>query len=212
VASVWTRAPIYFHSELYFMKWPPAGCRLNANLPAGLGRIISKCLEKDREQRYQHASEIRADLERLKQEIDSARLVGTRRGSGLSKHWIAALIATVALTGLGVAGYFYTRRAPKLTDRDTIVVADFTNKTGDADFDETLHQGLAVELGQSPFLSLIPDQRIRGTLQLMGRPENTPVVGDVAREVCERTFSAAVVQGAISRLGSDYILGLRAAN
>ena len=77
---------------------------------------------------------------------------------------------------------------------------------------ETLRQGLAVELGQSPFLSLIPDQRIQGTLQLMGRTDGAPVTGDVAREVCERTFSAAVVEGSISRLGNQYVLGLRAAN
>jgi tetratricopeptide (TPR) repeat protein len=192
---------------------PTSSFQLNASLPAGLERIISKCLEKDREVRYQHASEIRTDLERLKQQIDSARLItDARRGTGVSKRWGAALIATVAIVGLGVAGYLYSRRAPKLTDKDTIVLAEFANKTGDVDFDETLRQGLAVELGQSPFLSLISDQRIRGTLHLMGRPENTPVLGDVAREVCERTFSAAVVQGSISRLGSQYVLGLRATN
>jgi len=187
--------------------------QLNASLPTELERIISKCLEKDRKARHQRASEIRTDLERLKQQIDSARLIkDARRGTGASKRWGAALIATVAIVGLGVAGYLYNTHAPKLTDKDTIVVADFANKTGDTDFDETLRQGLAVELGQSPFLSLISDQRVHGTLHLMGRPENTPVIGDVAREVCERTFSAAVVQGSISRLGSQYVLGLRASN
>jgi eukaryotic-like serine/threonine-protein kinase len=192
---------------------PISPLQLNASLPTELERIIGKCLEKDREVRYQRASEIRADLERLKQQIDSARLItDARRGTGVSKRWGAALIATAAIAGLGVAGYLYSRRAPKLTDKDTIVVADFANKTGDTDFDETLRQGLAVELGQSPFLSLIPDQRVRGTLHLMGRPENTPVIGDIAREICERTFSAAVVQGSISRLGSQYVLGLRATN
>ena len=192
---------------------PISPVQRNASLPAKLECIISKCLEKDREVRYQHASEIRTDLERLKQRIDSARLItDARRGTGVSRRWIAALIATVGLAGLGVAGYLYTRRAPKLTDKDTIVVADFANKTGDTEFDETLRQALAVGLGQSPFLSLIPDQRVHGTLHLMGRPENTPVIGDVAREICERTFSAAVVQGSISRLGSQYVLGLRASN
>jgi eukaryotic-like serine/threonine-protein kinase len=199
-----------FDSILNRTPTPPL--QPNATLPAELERIISKCLEKDREVRYQHASEIRADLEQLKQERDSTRLItDARRGPIVSKHRAAALIA-VAIAGLGVAGYLYARRAPKLTEKDTIVLADFTNKTGDADFDETLSQGLAVELGQSPFLSLISDQRIRGTLHLMGRPENTPVLGDVAREVCERTFSAAVVQGSILRLGSQYVLGLRATN
>jgi len=192
---------------------PISPLQLNPGLPAGLELIISKCLEKDREVRYRHASEIRADLERLKQEIEPARLVtGARSGTGVSRRWKATLIAAAVLAALGVAGYLYSRRAPKLTDKDTIVVADFANKTGDSDFDETLRQGLVVELGQSPFLSLIPDQRLRETLHLMGRPENTPVIGDVAREICERTFGAAVVQGSISRLGSQYVLGLRATN
>jgi serine/threonine protein kinase/Tfp pilus assembly protein PilF len=196
--SILNRAPI-----------PPL--QLNPNLPIGLERIISKCLEKDREVRYQHASEIRADLEQLKQDIDSARLNGdARRGTRVSKR--AALIAVVAIGGLGVAGYLYSRRAPKLTDKDTILLADFNNKTGDTDFDQTLRQGLAVELGQSPFLSLVPDQRIQETIHLMGRPNNTPVIGDIAREICERTFSTAVVEGAISRLGNQYVLGLRATN
>lgn len=137
--------------------------------------------------------------------------------TGVSKGWRIGLIAALALVGLGAAGYFYTRRTPKLrspglTDKDTIVIADFANRTGNVDFDQTLRQGLAVELGQSPFLSVAPDKRIQGTLRLMARPENTPVTGDVAREVCERTFGAAVVQGSISRLGSQYVLGLRATN
>jgi eukaryotic-like serine/threonine-protein kinase len=192
---------------------PISPFQLNPKLPIGLDRIISKCLEKDREVRYHHASEIGADLERLKQDIDSARLItDARRGTGVSKRWGAALIATVAIGGLGVAGYLYTRRAPKLTDKDTIVLADFNNETGDTDFDRTLRQGLAVELGQSPFLSLVPDRRIQATLHLMGRPEDTPLVDQVAREVCERTFSSAVVQGSISRLGNQYVLGLRSAN
>ena len=190
---------------------PVSPLQLNASLPTELERIIGKCLEKDREVRYQRASEIRTDLERLKQHIDSGRLLAdARRGKGVSKRWGAALLATVAIAGLGAAVYLHSRRVPKVTDKDTIVVADFANKTGDTDFDETLRQGLAVELGQSPFLSLIPDQRVRATLHLMGRPENTPVLGDVAREICERTFSAVVVQGSISRLGSQYVLGLRA--
>jgi serine/threonine protein kinase/tetratricopeptide (TPR) repeat protein len=197
---------------------PTPALQRNVSLPAELQRIIGKCLEKDRELRYQKASEIRADLQQLKQDMDSARLMtNARRGTGVSKGWRIAPMVAVAIAGLGVAGYLYTQRArkltnPKLTDKDTIVLADFTNRTGDTDFDQTLRQGLAVELGQSPFLSLVPDKRLQGTLHLMSRAENTPVIGDVAREVCERTFSAAVVEGSISRLGGQYILGLRATN
>ena len=200
-----------FDSILNRAPTPPL--ELNAILPAELERIIGKCLEKDRELRYQHASEIRADLERLKQDFDSARFrTGAGRGSGASKKWAIALLAVIATAGLSVGGYLYSRRAPKLTDKDTIVLADFNNKTGDSDFDQTLRQGLAVELGQSPFLSLVPDQRIQGTLHLMGRPNNTPAIGDLALEICERTFSAAVVEGSISRLGNQYVLGLRSTN
>jgi eukaryotic-like serine/threonine-protein kinase len=192
---------------------PTRPSELNADLPPKLEEVIIKALEKDRDLRYQHASEIRADLQRVKQDVGSARLIiDARHGTGVSKRWGIALSAAVVIAGLALAGYLYSHRVPKLTDKDTIVLADFTNKTGDSDFDQTLRQGLAVELGQSPFLSLVPDQRIQGTLHLMGRPENTPVTGEVAREICERTFSAAVVQGSISRLGSQYVLGLRATN
>ncbi len=130
-----------------------------------------------------------------------------------TKPWAGISVVAIVVLATGAAGLrFFLRRPSVLSAKDTVVLADFTNSTGDPDFDETLRQGLAVELGQSPFLSLVPDQRIRGTLQLMGRLENTPVTGDVAREICERTFSAAAVQGSISRLGSQYVLGLRASN
>src|SRR5437764_11107203 len=126
-----------FDSILNRAPTPPL--QLNASLPVELERIISKCLEKNRELRYQHASEIRADLERLKQDTGSARLTtDARQGTGVSKRWRTALIATVAIAGLGMAGYLYSHRAPKLTDKDTIVLADFANKTGDTDFDQTL--------------------------------------------------------------------------
>src|SRR5580700_5632768 len=125
--------------------------------------------------------------------------------------WISTAVIVLLAIAFG-AWRIFLHRTSVFTEKDTVVLADFANSTGDSDFDETLRQGLEVELGQSPFLSLIPDQRVRGTLHLMGRPENTPVIGDVAREICERTFSAAVVQGSISRLGSQYVLGLRATN
>jgi eukaryotic-like serine/threonine-protein kinase len=130
-----------------------------------------------------------------------------------STPWARISVALVILlTTAALALWFVMRRSPVLTEKDTIVLADFTNKTGDADFDQTLRQGLAVALGESPFLSLVPDQRIQGALRLMGKPPDSPLIADVAREVCERTFSAAVVQGSISRLGSKYVLGLSASN
>ncbi|MEO7142844.1 MAG: hypothetical protein ABI165_05005, partial [Bryobacteraceae bacterium] len=101
---------------------------------------------------------------------------------------------------------------PKLTDKDTIVLADFTNTTGDSVFDGTLRQGLAVQLGQSPFLSLVSDQRVQRTLRLMGQPADARLTPELAKEICERTGSAAVLEGSVASLGSQYVLGLRARN
>ena len=192
---------------------PVPAVRLNPNVPEDLERIIGKCLEKDRELRYQHAGEIRADLQRLKRSTDSAVASGKAVATAASSRRWRFVAPGAALTlAVIAAGYFRLSSAPKLTDKDNIVLADFENRTGDPDFDETLRQGLAVELGQSPFLSMIDDERIRATLRTMGRPENAPLNAATAREVCERTESAATVEGSITKLGSQYVLGMRAAN
>jgi len=186
--------------------------RLNPGLAADLERTINKCLEKDRELRYQHASDIRTDLQRLKRDTESARLpIGTKAGAprGIKRFW-KATVAALGGVALMASGYFYSHRVPKLTERDTIVLADFTNSTGDTVFDGTLRQGLAVQLEQSPFLSFIPDQRIQHTLGLMGRSADARLTPELAREICERTGSAAVLEGSIAMLGSQYVLGLRA--
>ena len=124
-----------------------------------------------------------------------------------SKLIIPAIMAVVALS---VGGYFYLRRTPKLTDKDTIVLADFSNTTGDSVFDGTLRQGLAVQLEQSPFLSLISDDRIQQVLRLMAKPADARLTPEISREICERTASAAVLDGSIASLGSQYVLTLRA--
>ena len=103
------------------------------------------------------------------------------------------------MLALFAAGYFYFHRTPKLTDKDTIVLADFTNTTGDPVFDGTLRQGLAVQLEQSPFLSLVSDERIQQTLRLMGQPADARLTPELAREICERTGSAAVLDGSIAQ-------------
>ena len=127
-------------------------------------------------------------------------------------RWPVVAGAAAAL-GLAAAGYFaYPRQASALTDKDTIVLAEFTNTTGDSVFDDTLRQGLAAQLQQSPFLSLVSDERIRRTLPLMDQPADTRLTADVARVVCVRTGGAAVLQGSIAALGSQYVLGLRATN
>jgi tetratricopeptide (TPR) repeat protein/predicted Ser/Thr protein kinase len=203
---------VIFESILNRAPVPPV--RVNADLPLELERIIGKCLEKDPNLRYQHASEIRADLRRMKRDTDSApAAISAEKGAaaGLGK-WKAIIFAVVAIVVLSGGAYFYLEQHPKLTDKDTIVLADFTNTTGDPVFDGTLRQGLAVQLEQSPFLSLISEQRILHTLSLMGRASDARLTPELAHEVCERTASAAVLDGSIANLGSQYVLGLRAKN
>lgn len=136
----------------------------------------------------------------------------TGTGRGLRTRWKVVVAAAVAAPALVLAGYVFIHRAPKLTDKDTIVLADFANTTSDPVFDGTLRQGLAVQLEQSPFLSLISDDRIQQMLRLMAKPADTRLTPEVAREICQRTGSAAVLDGSIASLGSQYVLGLRAKN
>jgi serine/threonine protein kinase/predicted Zn-dependent protease len=191
-----------------------AGARMSADVPPELERIISKSLENDRDLRYQHASDIRADLQRLKRDTDSQSRGSAAAtpvpASGIAKRWKGIAASAIALIAISAAAYLYMRRTPKLTDKDTIVLADFKNTTGESVFDGTLRQGLAVQLAQSPFLSLVSDERIQQTLQLMGRPANAPLTPDLAKEICERTGGSAVLEGSIGPLGTQYVLGLRA--
>jgi eukaryotic-like serine/threonine-protein kinase len=113
---------------------------------------------------------------------------------------------------LAVGGYFYLHRPPKLSEKDTIVLADFTNTTGDAVFDDALKTALTVSLRQSPFLNVLGENKVAAILQLMARPTNTPLTSDVAREVCQRADSNAYIAGSIASLGNQYVLGLKAVN
>jgi eukaryotic-like serine/threonine-protein kinase len=192
---------------------PPRTIR--PDVPEPLEGVILKALEKDRALRYQHASDMRADFQRLRRDTESAResLVSSTAAAPSARRRRTTIGAAVAAAvTLGAAAYFYAHRAAALTDKDTIVLADFRNTTDDEVFDETLRQGLSVQLEQSPFLSLISDERIRRTLGLMGRSPDAPLTGDVAREVCERTGSVAVLEGSIAALGTEYVLGLRASH
>jgi tetratricopeptide (TPR) repeat protein len=118
----------------------------------------------------------------------------------------------VAILGAVAAIGFYSRphHAAALTEKDTVMLADFANRTGDPVFDESLKQALAVNLGQSPFLNILPDQKVNETLQLMGKPANQPVRSDLANEICVRTGSKAVLKGSIAALGHEYLVGLEA--
>src|SRR5580658_10267379 len=199
---------------------PVAPVRLNPEVPAKLEEVINKALEKDRKLRYQSAAEIRTDLQRLKRDSDSSRSGIAAAGAPVKTaakstrfRWPVVTGTTLLVIGLAVVGWLlFSRKTRALTDKDTVVLAEFTNTTGDPVFDEALKQALAVQLGQSPFLNILSDARLRDTLQLIGRARDSKVDLDTAREVCERTGSAAVLFGSIAPLGNQYVLSLNAAN
>jgi eukaryotic-like serine/threonine-protein kinase len=171
-------------------------------------------LEKDWERRYRHPADMRTDLQRLKRDsgtmatIPGALTVPLRAW----RSWLwGSVLATVAVA-LVAGALFYSRRAHALTEKDTVVLADFVNTTGDPVFDEALKEALAVQLGQSPFLNILSDARVQDTLKLMRRSPDSRVDLDSAREICERTGSAAVLSGSIAPLGTQYVLALNAMN
>jgi serine/threonine protein kinase/tetratricopeptide (TPR) repeat protein len=227
---------------------PTLPSQFNPQIPAGLEAVIGKALEKDRNLRYQHAVDIRADLQRLKRD-ESGRMAAvastpsrdatsgaaavassgvwadsSRKARALEapspqtqpreKRWpiiagAAVLVIAAVITGLF---YFRSHQAPKLSEKDTIVIADFDNKTGDAVFDDALKTGLTMALNQSPFLNVLSDNKIAATLKLMTRPADTKLTAEGARELCLRTNSKAYIAGSIASLGNQYVLELKAVN
>jgi serine/threonine protein kinase/tetratricopeptide (TPR) repeat protein len=222
-------------------RTPVAPVRLNPQVPSKLEDIISKALEKDKKLRYQSAADMRTDLQRLKRDTESghsaavaveaepvstrasaaspvpAPLAGQRPAVSAAKatgvRWpILAGVAAVAVV-LGVGAWLYlARKAQALTEKDTIVLSDFTNTTGDAIFDDTLKTALNISLRQSPFLNVLSDSEVAKNLKLMTRPTDTKMMPEVARELCQRAGSKAYVAGSIGSLGSEYVLGLKAVN
>jgi serine/threonine protein kinase/Tfp pilus assembly protein PilF len=203
--------------EAILNRAPVPVARLKPELPPKLEEVIGKALEKDRKLRYQSAAEIRTDLQRLRRDTEPARLpAATSAVGGVGKQrgirWKVIVPAAIAVAALAAGEYFYLHPKPKLTDKDTIVLSDFDNKTGDNVFDDALKQGLSVQLEQSPFLDLLSDRKVNETLKLMGRPAGDRLTPMVTREVCQRTHSKAMLTGSIAGLGSQFVIGLKAVN
>jgi eukaryotic-like serine/threonine-protein kinase len=219
---------------------PAPVMQLNPKLPPEIQRIINKCLEKDRELRYQHASDISSDLKRL-QRNGTSRLSSERRIATAvpqpqpqsaeialapsesapvltpppqvkRRGWKLVIPIVLALIAIAIAATLYLRshHTAPLTDKDTIVLADFTNSTNDPVFDGALRQGLEAQLAQSPFLAIVSEQRVQQTLRQMDKPSDTRLTPEVAQEVCQRTNSAVVLHGSIAQIGSQYSLILNA--
>lgn len=242
--------------EAILNRAPVPPIRLNPDLPPKLEDILNRALEKDRDLRFQHASEMKAELMRLKRDTDTGRVAaiqseaepvsgphpstGASASSGrisASGHasgaaasagsasaiaalagtkrkrlaWISAS-AVLLLAMVGGAFYFVQARSSRLGEKDSILLADFVNTTGDSVFDGTLKQALAVQLEQSPYLNLTPESRIREALRFMGRPSDQRVTNDVAREICQREGIKAMLTGSIESLGSHYVVSLEAIN
>ena len=182
--------------EAILNRTPVLASQTNQALPPKLDEIIGKALEKDRKLRYQSAAEIRTDLQRLKRDTESARVsAATSAVAGVGEQqgirWRVVVPATIVVVALAASGYFYFHRKSKLTDKDTIVLADFANSTGDAIFDDTLKDALGVALRQSPFLDVASDEKVTATLRLMTKAADTRLTAQVAREVCQRSQSKA---------------------
>jgi eukaryotic-like serine/threonine-protein kinase len=200
---------------------PVQPTKINPKVPAGLEAVIHKALEKNRELRYQHAADIRTDLQRLRRDSESGHASAAVSSGTLMPETAAARVAKVGmiaplvlLIALLVSGvlYYRSRRTAHLSEKDTIVVADFANSTGDAIFDDTLKTALSVSLRQSPFLNVLSDGEVTKTLKLMTRSANTKLTPELARELCQRSGSKAYLAGSIGSLGTEYVLGLKAVN
>jgi serine/threonine protein kinase/tetratricopeptide (TPR) repeat protein len=203
-------------AEAILNRTPVAPVRLNPDLPIKLEEVVNKALEKDRKLRYQSAAEIRTDLERMRRDSESGRTVTATvevepKPTMKSSRWRLAGGATIVVIGLAVCGWlFFSRKAHALTDKDTIVLADFTNTTGDPVFDGTLRQGLAIQLEQSPFLKIMDDEQVQRDLRLMSLPAGGRITNQIAHDVCVREGVAATIEGSIENLGKDYVITLQA--
>jgi serine/threonine protein kinase/tetratricopeptide (TPR) repeat protein len=193
--------------EAILNQTPTSVRERNSTIPPELETIINRAVEKNREQRYQTAAEMGSALKTLADrpvESESGRSRIPARW-----QWLAAAVALIAVAGIAVGLYRRSHRAPKLTEQDTIVIADFENKTGDPVFDDTLQQALSIQLQQSPFVNVLSDRKVRATLKLMNRSGES-LTEDVAREICVRTGSKAMLVGSLATSSPGYVIDLKA--
>ena len=223
-------------------RHPPPPSTINGSVPPDLDRIVAHAMAKEPGERYQSAAELIADLQRVYRELSGEVPIGRtaeyltrypargdaaasslavenplRRGTpapARPRTWARVAIAATMIAALaGVGGYWRAQRGQPVLERDTlVVVGDFTNATGDPVFDAALREAVDVQIRQSRWFSVLSEQRTLTTLQQMRQPDETPVTGAVAREVCQRVAAQAVIEGTITSIGSTYLITLDAQN
>ncbi len=255
---------VIFHAIIERAPAPPS--RLNPDIPPKLEEVITKALDKDRELRYQNAADMRADLKRVRRELESGqsavhesgdavlpaiphsaasvRSAATSGSGGVAAassgslaaasssaevasalsapvatsvaarpKWRLYSVLAVVVCAIAIVGMIlYQHRAHAITEKDSILVTDFVNTTGDAVFDGTLKKALAFDLQQSPFLNVVPDPEVQKTLKYMGRAPDQIVTGDIGREICQRDGIKAMLTGSIALVGNQYLVTLEATN
>ncbi len=185
--------------------------QINPAVPADLEHVITRALEKDRRMRYQTAADMLSELSRLRRNTSATQVAASATGAAptatarpKSKGLLVGIPVAAALAAAFV--FWQSTRTPAFTERDTVIIADFANTTGDAVFDDALRQAVAVQLQQTPFVTLVADQSVQRTLRLMSRAADEPLTSAVAREICQRSGAKASVEGSIAPLGTNYVI------